>query len=190
VLACLAKALKMAKVGVVLTLLFTFVYTSPLPSYDEHLDVVSAGFVRTVGEWFGLPNPVHVAIYLVVLIVLVIALIILMCYGINCMYVMLFVLLSFFILALFLVIWYWIGIDPEDIPEFTMVKESFNSTKVYFDAIGKNKTTELTTVVSETVAMAALRLPQPVYNGQAFPIRQVFRLDSYPPIVGNALPPC
>lgn len=120
----------MVLIGLCLLSIITLVSASVIPKADDHIDVVSAGFVRSVGEWFGLPNPIHLTIYIVIMIVLVITLIILMCYGINCVYVMLFILLALLSLALFLVVWFWIGINPEDIPDFTMVKETFNGTKI------------------------------------------------------------
>jgi hypothetical protein len=122
----------MILIGLCLSSIITLASSSVISKTDDHIDVVSAGFVRSVGEWFGLPNPIHLTIYIVIMIVLVVTLLILMCYGINCVYVMLFILLALLSLALFLIIWYWIGINPEDIPDFTMVKETFNGTKIVF----------------------------------------------------------
>lgn len=106
-----------------LALLITLVTSMPTPHDENHLDVISAGLVNRVGNWLGLPNPVHVAIYILVIMLLTIVMLILLCYGINCVYVMLFILLAICALALFLVVWYWIGIDPEDIPEFEVVRD-------------------------------------------------------------------
>lgn len=88
------------------------------PNWLKDDEPLHAGFLRGVGEFLGLPNPIHIALYLGAMILLLVLMIVLMCYGVNCIYFILFLLLAICVMALFVTIYYWIGLDEEDIPEF------------------------------------------------------------------------